>query len=237
MVASTLKDLGYEGFGGSGTNVKPMIEAIEAKELRLWNIYLTLKFDAGVPALTPALKTLIGDLNGHSSTLWIAVTAVSGGDDVAVSALREIADAAAASQVKVSLYPHTGFWLSRFSDAASLAGKVDRENTGITFNLCHWLKVEGDADPIPLIKQHRDKLQFVTVNGADRGDTKTFDWNRLIQPLDRGSYDAAGFIRRLQKEAEWHGPIGLQSYGISGDRRENLKRSMTVWKSIDAPKP
>lgn len=233
-VAATLDDLGYDGLGGSGTNIKPLREALEARKLRLWNVYLTLKFEAGAPAVTPGLRTLITDLKGHSSTLWIAVQAVSGGDEVAVAALREIADVAAASELRVSLYPHTGFWLARFSEAAGLAEKIERENLGITFNLCHWLKVEGEVDPIPDILKHQKKLQFVTVNGADRGDTKSMGWDRLIQPLDRGTYDTAAFLKRLNEEAKWQGPVGLQSYGIPGDQRENLKRSMTAWRAMQS---
>lgn len=231
-VASTLHDLGFDGLGGSGTNIKPLREALEARKLRLWNVYLTLKFEAGAPAVTPGLRTLITDLKGHSSTLWIAVQSVSGGDEVAVAALREIAGEAAASEVRVSLYPHTGFWLSRFSEAAVLAEKIERENLGITFNLCHWLKVEGDVDPIPDIRKHQKKLQFVTINGADRGDTKSLGWDRLIQPLDRGSYDTASFLKRLNEDVKWQGPVGLQSYGIPGDQRENLKRSMAAWSAM-----
>jgi sugar phosphate isomerase/epimerase len=234
-VAATLHDLGYDGLGGSGTNIRPAREALDARKLRLWNVYLTLKFEAGAPAVTPGLRTLITDLKGHSSTLWIAVQAVSGGgDQVAVAALREIAGVAAESEVRVSLYPHTGFWLSRFSGAADLAEKVERENVGITFNLCHWLKVEGDVDPIPDIRKHQKKLQFVTVNGADKGDTKAMSWDRLIQPLDRGTYDTASFLKRLNDEAKWQGPVGLQSFGIPGDQRENLKRSMVAWRAMQS---
>lgn len=234
-VAATLQELGYDGLGGSGMNIRPAREALDARKLRLWNVYLTLKFEAGAPALTPGLRTLITDLKGHSSTLWIAVQAVSGGgDEVAVAALREIAGVAAESEVRVSLYPHTGFWLSRFSEAADLAEKVERENVGITFNLCHWLKVEGDVDPIPDIRKHQKKLQFVTVNGADKGDTKAMSWDRLIQPLDRGTYDTASFLKRLNDEAKWQGPVGLQSFGIPGDQRENLKRSMAAWRAMQS---
>ena len=134
--------------------------------------------------------------------------------------------------MKVSLYPHTGPWLARFSDAARLANKLDREDVGITFNLCHWLKEEGDVDPIPAIKAESKRLQFVTINGADKGDTKSMGWDRLIQTLDRGSYDVAGFVGRLQGEVGWKGPIGLQAFGVQGDRRANLARSMASWRKM-----
>jgi sugar phosphate isomerase/epimerase len=231
-VAATLHELGYDGLGGRGTGAKVQREALEAKGIRLWNIYLTLKFAPGVPALTPEIRGYIEPLKGHDSTLWLAIQEVAGGDEVAVAAVREIAAQAETAGVKVSLYPHTGFWLARFADAVRVAGLVDRPNVGTTFNLCHWLKVEGDVDPIPLLTAERAKLQFVTINGADRGDTKAMGWDRLIQPLDRGTYDVGAFVRRLRDEVKWRGPVGLQGYAVPGDKRENLRRSMAAWRAM-----
>ncbi len=233
-VAEALHDLGYDGLGGSGTSVRPMRDALEGQGSRLWNVYLTLKFRSGTPALTPQLSGLIDDLKGHDSTLWIAISEVAGGsDEVATKSLIEIADHAKAAGVKLSLYPHTGFWLSRFSDAARLASKVNRDDVGITFNLCHWLKVEGDVDPIPAMAKEVKRLQFITINGADRGNTKEMGWDKLIQTLDQGSYDTGTLIRRLRDELKWTGPIGLQSHGIPGDRKTNLTRSMAAWRKMN----
>lgn len=232
-VSDTLQELGYDGFGGSGVSVKPMREAIEGQGLKLWNIYLTLELKAGVSALTPELRQQIDDLKGSKTTLWIAIKeAPKDGGVTAKNAVTEIAELAKQAELEVSLYPHTGFWMSRFPDAAKLAAMVDREDVGITFNLCHWLKTEGDADPLPAIIKEKAKLQFVTINGADKGDTKSMNWDRLIQPLGKGSYDVAGFVRKLQVEADWKGPIGLQSYGIKGDQKQNLTRSLAAWRKM-----
>jgi len=232
-VAEALQELGYDGLGGSGTSVAPLRKALEGQGSRLWNVYLNLKFEKGIPALTPDLRQIIDNLKGHDSFLWISIIEVADKtDETAAAAITEIADYAKASGVKISLYPHSGFWMSRFSDAARVAAKLDREDVGITFNLCHWLKVEGDIDPIPAIGREAKRLQFVTINGADRGDTKAMNWDRLIQPLDRGSYDVDGFLKRLQEEAKWNGPIGLQAYGVPGDRRQNLARSMAAWRKM-----
>jgi sugar phosphate isomerase/epimerase len=233
-VAETLGELGYAGLGSSGTSIRPLRDALEGNGMRLWNVYLTVKFAKGGSALTPELRTLIADLKGRDSTLWVAISEVSDkSDETAVAALTEIADHARESGVKISLYPHTGFWLARFSDAARLAAKLNRDDIGITFNLCHWLKVEGDIDPIPAIRAETKRLQFVTINGADGGDTRSMGWDRLIQPLDRGSYDVAGFLSRLHRETKWDGPIGLQAYGLGGNQRENLARSMAAWKRMN----
>lgn len=233
-VAETLHELGYDGLGGSGTTVRPLRGAMEANGLRLWNVYLTLKFARGEPALTPELRSLITDLKGHDSTLWIAISEVGDkSDETAIAGLTDIAGFAKESGVRISLYPHTGFWLERFSDACRIADKLDRDDVGVTFNLCHWLKVEGDRDPIPEIQRASKRLQFVTINGADGGDTKAMGWDRLIRPLGEGSYDVGDFLSRLHREARWDGPIGLQAYGVKGDQRENLAKSMEAWKRMN----
>ncbi|MCW1921804.1 TIM barrel protein [Luteolibacter arcticus] len=232
-VAEALDTLGYDGLGGSGQEVSPLRDELGNRGLRLWNVYLTLDFAAGTPALTPELQKLIADLKGRDATLWIAIRKVTGGDGAAVAGLREIAGHAEPAGVGLSLYPHTDFWLERFSDAARVATALDRKGVGITFNLCHWLKVEGDVDPIPAIARESARLQFVTVNGADGGDTQAMGWDRLIRPLGQGTYDTAKFVRRLQEEAKWHGPVGLQAYGVPGDKRENLRRSMAAWREMN----
>jgi sugar phosphate isomerase/epimerase len=235
-VAATVRELGFDGLGGRGPGVKALRGALEERGSRLWNIYATVKLEAGKPVLTPAFRTDIDELRGHDATVWLAIHELAGGgDEVAVAAIREISDHARTAGATVSLYPHAGFWLAGFGHAARLAATVDRPDVGVTFNLCHWLKVEGDVDPMPLLRAEKEKLQFVTINGADKGDTKSMGWDRLIQPLDRGSYDVAGLVRRLRREAGWNGPVGLQSYGIPGDKRENLKSSIATWRRISPP--
>ncbi len=58
-------------------------------------------------------------------------------------------------------------------------------------------------------------------------------WNRLIQTLDRGSYDV-GIVLRILRQLGYEGPIGLQGYGLGGDRRDNLVRSIKAWKKLTA---
>ena len=76
-----------------------------------------------------------------------------------------------------------------------------------------------------MIREAGPHLFLVTINGADHdGDA----WDRLIQPLDRGSFDVYGLLKMLQEQG-YTGPIGLQCYGVPGDKHENLKRSIEAW--------
>ena len=246
-LAERLKALGYDGLSASGYDMAPLVRELGARGLRLYNTYLTPQFDAATNALTEPLRRLIDDLEGSGAALWIAPVKVSkdgrpfersspAGDEVAVARLREIADYAEPRGVRIALYPHAGFWLERVEDGMRLAGKLDRPGVGSTFNLCHWLKVEGERDPLPVLKAAMPRLFFVSINGADTGDTRAHDWGRLIQTLDRGAYDVAKFVRSL-RAAGYTGPVGLQCYNLKGDPIENLSRSMTAWRGFGGLTP
>ena len=246
-LAATLKEIGYDGLSASGYEVKPLLKEFSARGLKLYNTYLTPTFDAATNALTGQVRQLIDDLQGSGAAIWIAIRAVTKdgkkvapsspeGDETALARLREIADYAEPRGVKIALYPHTWFWTERVEDVMRLANKLNRPGVGATFNLCHWLKVEGDRDPVRVLKAALPRLFFVSINGADNGDTKKQDWNQLIQTLDRGSYDVAGFLSRL-REVGYGGPVGLQCYNVKGDQKENLKRSLAAWKNFTAPNP
>lgn len=243
--AALLKELGYDGFGTSGYPSEEFLTAFERLGIEVVNTYLTLDFDAAKTGLDPKLKEFVARLRGHDTALWIAINGVTKdgvklkpsaleGDDVVVPPLRELADLAQASGIQIAFYPHTWFWLERVEDGVRVARKLDRANVGATFNLCHWLKVEGDRDPRPVLKEALPKLFFVSVNGADRGDTKAMDWPRLIQPLDVGTYDMAALLKTL-RELGYRGPIGFQGYGIQGDSQDLLRRTMAGWRRLNAP--
>jgi sugar phosphate isomerase/epimerase len=240
--AALVKELGYDGFGTSGYPSTDFLAAFEKQGLKVFNTYITLDLDSAKPDLDPKLKEAVARLKGHGTDLWIALNGVTkdgvklkpsdpAGDAVVVPPMRELAELAKASDVRVAFYPHTGFWLERAEDAVHVARAVDRPNVGATFNLCHWLKVEGDRDPRPVLKDALPKLFFVTINGADGGDTKALNWDKLIQPLDAGSYDVAGLVKSL-RELGYRGPIGFQGYGIPGDSREILRRTMGAWRRM-----
>ena len=246
-LAATLKELDYDGLSASGYDVTPLLKQLHAHGLKLYNTYLTPHFDAATNALTEPVRKLIDDLQGSGAAIWIAPMKVTqggkaftqsspDGDEVALARLREIADYAEPRGVKIALYPHTGFWLERVKDGVRLASKLDRPGVGTTFNLCHWLKVEGDRDPVPVLQAALPRLFFVSINGADTGNTQKQDWDQLIQTLDCGSYDVGALVRRL-REIGYSGPVGLQCYNLKGDPKENLQRSIATWRKFTSSLP
>jgi sugar phosphate isomerase/epimerase len=146
--------------------------------------------------------------------------------------LRSLAGKAAQDGLKIAIYPHVGNWTERVQDAVQVARLVDARNFGVTFNLCHCLAV-GDEARIPALLEGAAPFLFtVTINGADSG-VQGPKWNQLIQTLDRGSYDPTIVLRTLHR-LDFRGPIGLQGYGLGGDRRDNLENSLRAYRRLSA---
>ena len=231
-----VKELGYAGMGcTAGEGLGEMAEELDKNGLRLFTVYLGVNIDPDQQKYGPELKETIEVLKGRNGMLWLFVLSKkhkpsdSAGDPRAVEILQEVADMAAKANVRVALYPHTGFWVERVEDAVRVAKKVDRKNVGVTFNLCHWLMVDDEKNMKSLIKSAMPHLFVVTINGADSGGK---NWNTLIQTLDRGTFDMRKFLKTLA-DSGYTGPIGFQGYGIGGDARENLKRTMDAWRQLN----
>jgi len=236
--ARLLKDLGFAGVGWHTEQIPEMLAALDAEGLKLFNVYVGAEI-GGTNRVAPAhVIRVIEQLKGRDTTLWLTLTSKSykkpsdeAGDAEAVALLRDIADRAGQAGLKVSLYPHTWFWMERVQDAVRLAKKAGRPNLGVTFNLCHCIKV-GDAARIgELLEQSKPYLTFVTINGADAEG----NWDRLIQPLGQGAFDVGSVLKTL-KSMDYRGPVGLQHYGIKGDAREKLGQSMAGWRALQTDK-
>jgi sugar phosphate isomerase/epimerase len=244
-VPAMLSELGYDGYGGRVPD-ETMAPAMAAKGLKFFNGYHVIDLSRAQPAPNEKLRAWLAAMSTYDTTLWLGINKVTRADGTpyAVSAtdadefvltqIRAIVEVAAAHHVRVALYPHTGFWMARVDDALRLAEKINRPDVGVTFNLCHWLKVEGaERDPVPVLRAALPRLMFVTISGADTGDTRTFGWERLIQPLDVGTYDLAHFVHQL-RAVGYTGPVGFQGYNIKAEPREVLARSIAAWRKFTA---
>jgi len=233
--AAMLKELGYDGVGHLFLDkVDERLKTLDAVGLRLYQITMNVEMAPGKPPYDPKFKEVLALVKGRKVQFLLLT---SGGkpsdaslDPHAVTVLREMSALAADAGAQLLLYPHTGSWVERIEDAVRVAGKVDRPNVGVIFNLCHWLRVDKSRDYRPLLKAAMPRLWAVSINGADQWDDKP-GWDRYIQPLDKGSFDVGGLLKTL-KELGYRGPIGLQCYGIGGDAREHLARSMAAWRKL-----
>jgi sugar phosphate isomerase/epimerase len=190
--------------------------------------------------LPPELPKLMSLLKGHGAIIWLHIGgkgpefAKLTAEDSLVASLRSAADMAKQNDLRMAIYPHFGEWTAHFADATQLAKVVDHDRFGVTFNLCHALAV-GDEAKIPaLLDNARERLFTVTICGADAGVTGG-QWGRLIQTLDKGTFDNAALLHKLH-QIGFAGPIGFQGFGINADARAILTPTMEAWKklSVDA---
>ena len=237
-----LKETGYRGIAWTEEAPEAVRAALSELAVRGLSMYAIYCGASAAPdgslTVSPQLEPLLDVLKGQPTVIWLhiggkgpAISALSGSESV-IAELRRLSDAAAQRNLKVALYPHVNEWTERFADALRVAELVDRPNFGVTFNLCHALATGAEPEIPRLLERAAPRLFMVTINGADSGVARP-DWSRLIQTLDHGNYDVGIVLRSLQKIG-YGGPIGLQGYGIGGDRRANLEASQTAWKRLSA---
>jgi len=230
--AQTLKDLGYHGIGYSG--IKDLAQrqaAFKAHDLTVFSLYVPC-FPANTeepfdPQFAQVFKQLAG-----TKTMFLLTVQGKTTDAQAARVIQNMADLAAVYQVKITLYPHYGFHVATTRDALRVVKKIDRPNVGVAINLCHELRSGNGPDLDSIIVEAAPRLFTVSINGAMKDGT---DWSKLILPLGQGDFDMLHFLGKL-RTVGFTGPIGLQCYNVKGDQRENLARSMGVWKTYKLQK-
>lgn len=233
------KEVGFDGLSwrtDDPARIQQVLDGAKERGLKLFVIYANLELKDGKMVYDPRLKEIIPLCQGTDTMIWPNMTSKQfknsdpAGDDIAVAGLRELAALCEASGVRIAIYPHVNMWVHRVEDALRVVKKVDRKNVGLTFNLCHALLDEAEARIPALIEEAAPHLFVATINGADSGASKK-EMPRMIQTLDRGSYDVGIVLRKL-KEAGFTGPIGLQCYNIKGDSKTLLTGSMRAWRKL-----
>jgi len=233
--AAVVAKLGYAGIAYSGCAQPAERVAVCAEQgIRAQSIYVGAKVGPSGASFDPGLPAAIEAYKGKNVDLWLFVQGPRGSepakyDEQAVETIRKIADLAAAADLRVSLYPHQGFYIERVEDSLRLIEKIDRENVGTCINVCHWLRVGDRANMEERIRQAMPHLFAVNINGCDNEG----GWRELIQTLDRGEYDLVPMLRLLDKLG-YRGLFGLQCYAIPGDPKENAARSIEAWRKLRA---
>jgi sugar phosphate isomerase/epimerase len=231
--AVLLKELGYDGVGHLWlNNIPERLKTLDAAGLKLFQITMSVDIAPGKQAYDPKFKEIMPLLKGRGVQFVLLMNGLKpsnpAGDARAVEIVREMAAVARDSGAQVLLYPHSNNWMERIEDAVRVADKVDRPNVGVMFNLCHWLRVNKDRNYKAVLAQAMPRLWAVSISGADEFDDKP-GWAHYIQPLGRGSFDMAAFLKTL-RQLGYTGPIGLQCFGIPGDERDTLAESMKAWR-------
>lgn len=227
--AQMIKQLGFDGIGHVGLDdLEQRLKSLDDQHLQLFLAGTNVNPMHPPTAYLPQIQSVLPLLKNRPTVLYLILDGAPPDDQAAVGALRRIADEAAKWNVRVAIYPHTGNWVCRVDHAARLAKLVARPNFGVIFNLCHWLKNEGPDNLDATLRAAQPYLFIVTINGADPTGKNDRDWHRLIQPLDRGTFDVPSFLKVLHSVG-YHGPIGLMCWAITGDARDHLQRSIHTW--------
>lgn len=233
-----LKELGYDGIGSvRPSHVPEALATAQRSGITIFSIYAVVPIDEGTK-VDPALFEAFRQLNGTGVALWLGLTSKTfkpsdpAGDALALRRFAEIAKPAKENAVPVILYPHANFWIERVDDAIRFAEKTGDPDLGVMFNLCHFLKLQDETELGDVLTRSKARLRCVSINGADSG-CRGGDWKRLIQTLDRGTFDVAKVLRALDAIG-YRGPIGFQGYGIGGDAKDNLRRTIDAWRALSA---
>lgn len=232
--ARLLDELRYDGVACGLGQAAAFRAACEPLGMDVWSSYATLNLSKELFPQLERIEAEMRALEGGPGSIWLAIRMDDAGHegraprDLAGEALDRLQASAEETAVRVLLYPHTGFWLSTFEQAADLANPRPWKLIGTCLNLCHFLKRDGSPDlgTIMALQRHGHPLpSAVTVNGADvDGD----DWASLIRPLDEGDHDLLAFLEL----AGLSDVVALQGYGIRLPPEVHLARSMAAWRKI-----
>ena len=172
------KEIGFAGVGPIYHNLAELqawCASLDQNGLKLFAVYVPLPLDDPSASLD-SIRQITAALKGRDTLLWLYVTdkgakpSATNDDTVAVDRLREISGLAKAAGLRVALYPHTGFYVQRVEDCVRLADKVNLENLGVTFNLCHWLMVDGKDLAVGVENDVRDfRRQVPRQNAGQTG--------------------------------------------------------------------
>ena len=219
--AKTLRELGYAGISqahAGGEKLARQVAAFDKAGLRVLSVYLKV-------GDTPLAEDLVKPLANRDALIELTVRSIT---PKTVEAVRDTAEMASKLKIRVALYPHHGNAIATMPNAMNLIAKVDHPNLGVMFNLCHFLKNEKAEDLELVLEKAGTRLFAVSTCGANLGGQ---GWSDLIKPLDQGDFPQVRLMRALKK-MNFTGPVGLQCYGVRGDKRTNLSNSIVAWKKI-----
>ncbi len=231
--AETVKSLGYDGIHYNFTNPKDFatkIAACKAAKVPIKAMYFYTFVDKPGAAYDPGVKEAIRMLKGSDTIIWMTLRDGKPGqqDKEAAQVVREIAGMAAESGLKVSIYPHAGFYVATAEDAVRVVKQVNLPNVGVTINLCHELFAGNSERLAEVVKTAGPYLNLVSINGASPVPGKGPKvWDTL--PLGSGTFDTEGFLR-LVRDSGYRGPIGHQFFAVAGDDMQKLTKAIESWK-------
>lgn len=234
--AALLKELGYDGMAYNFTTNKDLekwLKIYDDAKLGISSLYIyTYPARAKGQQYPADLRETVKLLKGRATRLWITFCATKDKldhDEDCVRIASELGDLAAEQQVKVSIYPHAGFYVEKAMDTLRITQKANHVNVTPSYNLCHeFLTKSGpktEEEALTTLRQVAPSAGLVSINGVSMAS------KRYIVPLAESDFDLKLFLAEL-KRLGYQGPVGHQFYSIKGEPEILLKNAMTAWRSL-----
>ncbi|CAG5000630.1 hypothetical protein DYBT9275_02501 [Dyadobacter sp. CECT 9275] len=232
------------GFDGVEINQAESFDGMKAAldKYGMTGSYFYVKLKLEEPYIDPRLQEYMGRLKGSKTIIAPYIVSESkrykpsshDADTLVVRLVRQLAGWADEAGLQMALYPHYSFYLERTDHALALIKQINRKNTGMTFNLCHWLATTSEQERSrlrPHLKELKPYLKMITISGANDVLSKQKSvWNDYILPLGTGTFDTYGLLRYILKDLRFKGPVGVQCYNIRGNKQTLIQNTMAVWK-------
>jgi sugar phosphate isomerase/epimerase len=234
--AALLKELGYDGMAYNFTTNKDLeswLKIYDEAKLGICSLYIhTFPNQEKGKQFPKELRETVKLLKGRATRLWITFRETKDKldhDEGCVRIAKELGDLAAEQQVKVSIYPHAGFYVEKAMDTLRITQKANHANVTPSYNLCHeFLTKSGpktEEEALKTLRQVAPSAGMVSINGVNIGA------KRYIVPLSESDLDLKRFLAEL-KQLGYQGPVGHQFYSIKGEPEILLKNAMTAWRSL-----
>ena len=230
-----LRDLGFDGVAHLWLDgLYERTASAKKTGLAVVQVYLQVDLAAEQP-FDARLRDILPCVKGQGTQLALLIY---GGkpsdaslDDRAVKIIQKIVDIADPLGVRVVLYPHRDAWNEKVSDCVRIAKRFTDKKVGVMFNLCHWAAIDKSENLESVLRSAMPYLASITINGTDTPEEIQTQEGNWLQPLDAGSFDITVLFKILD-DLGYSEPVGLQCYGIPGDARIHLERSLKKWKTM-----
>ncbi|MBK8475702.1 MAG: hypothetical protein IPL39_05165 [Opitutaceae bacterium] len=148
---------------------------------------------------------------------------------LALAKLHVIADACAAKQARLVLYPHAGTTFIDTEEALTVyqqLAALGHPEVRLSLHLCHEQAAGAMGRIATTVANAAPYLVLASVDGSN-------SWAD-IKPLDQGSYDPTPFLRVLA-DVGYTGPMVLHTYALRDPRLDDhLVRSLIRWNQLVA---
>ncbi len=214
-------------------------ENLDGRDLQIYAGYIVADVGPSNDALYPVIDETLRILARSNSALWLIVRDRVEDRSFLLEAIGTIADMAKAAGVELVLYPHDNLGIETAEEALGYVKELGREDIGISLHLCHEIR-GGNGDRLTEVAQViKPYLRLPSISGAaadSAGDTREDGWDRTIQPLDQGDYDASQLLEALDAVG-YTGPVILHTFGLQKVEADHHERSIARFNEMVDSRP